>query len=112
MKKAPSSYKINALPLILSLVDDPGLLPTDLLSPNDDFWSGFQNQWSNALAFALIDFSKGSYSSPSKWKLQIGEDTRKNFTSYLYRDLKRKGIGAYMDEKDLPKGADLSPALF
>ncbi|XVF71343.1 hypothetical protein PTKIN_Ptkin12aG0029600 [Pterospermum kingtungense] len=41
-----------------------------------------------------------------------GEDTRKRFTSYLYRDLKRKGIGAYMDEKDLLEGADLSPALF
>ncbi|PPS05209.1 hypothetical protein GOBAR_AA15457 [Gossypium barbadense] len=40
-----------------------------------------------------------------------GDDTRNNFTSYLYRALKRKGIGAYMDENLLKTGQNLSSSL-
>ncbi|KAA3474644.1 TMV resistance protein N-like isoform X1 [Gossypium australe] len=40
-----------------------------------------------------------------------GKDTRNNFTSYLYRALKRKGIGAYMDENQLKTGQNLSSSL-
>ncbi|KAL4353066.1 hypothetical protein GQ457_06G026810 [Hibiscus cannabinus] len=40
-----------------------------------------------------------------------GEDTRNNFTSFLYQSLMRKGVGAYMDENQLKKGHNLSPAL-
>ncbi|XP_039066452.1 disease resistance protein RPV1-like [Hibiscus syriacus] len=40
-----------------------------------------------------------------------GEDTRNNFTSYLCQSLRRKGVGAYMDENQLKTGHNLSPAL-
>ncbi|XVF71337.1 hypothetical protein PTKIN_Ptkin12aG0029100 [Pterospermum kingtungense] len=40
-----------------------------------------------------------------------GEDTRNSFTSYLYQTLRRKGVGAYMDENELKKGQELSPSL-
>ncbi|XP_022771864.1 disease resistance protein RPS6-like [Durio zibethinus] len=40
-----------------------------------------------------------------------GEDTRNNFTAYLYQALRRKGIAVFMDENELKKGQKLSPAL-
>lgn len=40
-----------------------------------------------------------------------GEDTRKNFTSHLYATLYRNQIEAYIDEKILERGEEISPAL-
>ncbi|XP_022721146.1 protein SUPPRESSOR OF npr1-1, CONSTITUTIVE 1-like isoform X2 [Durio zibethinus] len=40
-----------------------------------------------------------------------GEDTRNNFLYHLYEALRRKGIGAYADFKELPRGDEISLAL-
>ena len=40
-----------------------------------------------------------------------GEDTRNSLVSYLDKALRDKGIGAYLDSKDLPRGEQISPAL-
>ncbi|XP_022769585.1 TMV resistance protein N-like [Durio zibethinus] len=40
-----------------------------------------------------------------------GEDTRNTFLSHLYEALKGKGIGAYADFKELPRGEEISSAL-
>ena len=40
-----------------------------------------------------------------------GEDTRNNFTSHLFDALCRKQIKAYLDENDLKRGDEISPAL-
>ncbi|EXC27505.1 TMV resistance protein N [Morus notabilis] len=40
-----------------------------------------------------------------------GEETRKNFTSHLYSALCQNQILAYIDEKDLKRGEEISPAL-
>ncbi|XWS30848.1 hypothetical protein CRYUN_Cryun23aG0026300 [Craigia yunnanensis] len=40
-----------------------------------------------------------------------GEDTRNNFLYHLYEALRRKGIGAFADFKELPRGEEISHAL-
>ena len=40
-----------------------------------------------------------------------GEDTRDNFTSHLYTALRRKNIFTYIDEQNLDRGDEISPAL-
>ncbi|KAK4259596.1 hypothetical protein QN277_005912 [Acacia crassicarpa] len=40
-----------------------------------------------------------------------GEDTRHSFTMPLYDALQRRGIYAFIDEKDLGKGEEISPTL-
>ena len=40
-----------------------------------------------------------------------GEDTRHTFTVFLYDALRRKGINAFIDDKKLGKGEEISPTL-
>ena len=40
-----------------------------------------------------------------------GEDTRKTFTSHLYKAFVDKKIKAYIDEESLERGDEISPAL-
>ncbi|XP_028769773.1 TMV resistance protein N-like [Neltuma alba] len=40
-----------------------------------------------------------------------GEDTRHSFTVILYNALRRKGINAFIDDKKLGKGEQISPTL-
>ena len=40
-----------------------------------------------------------------------GEDTRNNFTGYLYDSLKKRGIHTFMDELNLKKGEEISPTI-
>ncbi|XP_054777994.1 TMV resistance protein N-like [Prosopis cineraria] len=40
-----------------------------------------------------------------------GEDTRHSFTEILYDALRRKGINAFIDDKKLGKGEEISPTL-
>ncbi|KAL5537983.1 hypothetical protein UlMin_045751, partial [Ulmus minor] len=40
-----------------------------------------------------------------------GEDTRKTFTSHLHAALRREKIATYIDEEDLGRGDEISPAL-
>ena len=66
---------------------------------------------------ALIASSSSSNSDiPSLGKYDVfisfrGEDTRLNFTSHLYAAFCRKKIKAYIDEYNLEKGDQISPAL-
>ncbi|XP_021831160.1 TMV resistance protein N-like [Prunus avium] len=59
-------------------------------------------------------------SSPSNsskhWKYDVflsfrGEDTRKNFTDHLYCTLIDNRVNAYIDEKELPRGENISEEL-
>ncbi|XP_028769752.1 TMV resistance protein N-like [Neltuma alba] len=40
-----------------------------------------------------------------------GKDTRHSFTVFLYEALRRKGINAFIDDKKLGKGEEISPTL-
>ena len=40
-----------------------------------------------------------------------GEDTRKSFTDHLYNALKLAGVQVFIDNNDLPRGNEISPAL-
>ncbi|XP_062159658.1 TMV resistance protein N-like isoform X2 [Alnus glutinosa] len=40
-----------------------------------------------------------------------GEDTRLNFTAHLYRNLLYKGINTFIDDEELRRGEEISPAL-
>ncbi|KAG2668047.1 hypothetical protein I3760_15G142100 [Carya illinoinensis] len=71
---------------------------------------------SNASPGVLFSPSSSNSSSlTSQWSYDVflsfrGEDTRNNFTGYLYSALRQKGINTYIDEK-LRKGEEISPAL-
>ncbi|KAI5559099.1 hypothetical protein BDE02_17G087000 [Populus trichocarpa] len=41
-----------------------------------------------------------------------GKDTRNNFTSHLYSNLKQRGIDVYMDDRELERGKTIEPALW
>nr|GEW33290.1 NB-ARC domains-containing protein [Tanacetum cinerariifolium] len=41
-----------------------------------------------------------------------GEDIRKNFMDHLFNDFKQKGIHAFRDDRELPKGEEISPHLY
>ncbi|ONH89967.1 hypothetical protein PRUPE_8G026800 [Prunus persica] len=50
------------------------------------------------------------------WKYQVflsfrGEDTRRGFTDYLYRQLDWRGIRTFRDDPDLERGTDINPEL-
>jgi len=40
-----------------------------------------------------------------------GEDTRNNFTGFLFDALEKKGIYAFRDDRNLPKGESIGPEL-
>ncbi|PON91046.1 TIR-NBS-LRR-like protein [Trema orientale] len=63
-----------------------------------------------------MDLASSSSSIPSLKKNDVfisfrGEDTRNNFTSHLYAALCRKNIETYIDEENLKRGDEISPAL-
>ncbi|XP_021802734.1 TMV resistance protein N-like [Prunus avium] len=50
------------------------------------------------------------------WKYQVflsfrGEDTRRGFTDYLYKQLDWRGIRTFRDDPDLERGTDINPEL-
>ncbi|GKB38049.1 NB-ARC domains-containing protein, partial [Tanacetum coccineum] len=56
-------------------------------------------------------------SIPHRWKYDVfvsfrGEDIRKKFMDHLFNDFKRKGIHAFRDDNELPKGEEISPHLY
>ncbi|GKC56897.1 NB-ARC domains-containing protein [Tanacetum coccineum] len=56
-------------------------------------------------------------SIPHRWKYDVfvsfrGEDIRKNFMDHLFNDFKQKGIHAFRDDRELPKGEEISPQLY
>ncbi|KAL5563681.1 hypothetical protein UlMin_033428 [Ulmus minor] len=60
--------------------------------------------------------SSSSSSSVPTWKYDVfisfrGQDTRNTFTSYLRDALRREKIETYIDEENLARGAEISPAI-
>nr|KAJ0191415.1 hypothetical protein LSAT_V11C800408960 [Lactuca sativa] len=62
--------------------------------------------------------ASSSSSSPSSqsWKYDVflsfrGEDTRKTFVDHLYFALEQQGLYTYKDDKTLPRGESIGPAL-
>ncbi|GJR45839.1 NB-ARC domains-containing protein, partial [Tanacetum coccineum] len=56
-------------------------------------------------------------SVPHRWKYDVfvsfrGDDIRKNFMDHLFNDFKQKGIHAFKDDNELPKGENISPHLY
>ncbi|GJY89848.1 NB-ARC domains-containing protein [Tanacetum coccineum] len=52
-----------------------------------------------------------------RWKYDVfvsfrGDDIRKNFMDHMFNDFKQKGIYAFKDDRELPKGEDISPHLY
>jgi hypothetical protein len=57
-----------------------------------------------------------SSSSTGGWTHKVflsfrGEDTRLNFTAHLYRNLLYRGINTFIDDEELRRGEEISPAL-
>ncbi|GJT99588.1 NB-ARC domains-containing protein [Tanacetum coccineum] len=56
-------------------------------------------------------------SIPHLWKYDVfvsfrGEDIRKSFMDHLFNDFEQKGIHAFRDDNDLPRGEYISPQLY
>ncbi|GJX55278.1 NB-ARC domains-containing protein [Tanacetum coccineum] len=56
-------------------------------------------------------------SIPHRWEYDVfvsfrGEEIRKKFMDHLFNDFKRKGIHAFRDDNELPKGEEISPHLY
>ncbi|GJR90376.1 NB-ARC domains-containing protein [Tanacetum coccineum] len=56
-------------------------------------------------------------SIPHRWKYDVfvnfrGEDIRKNFMDHMFNDFEQKGIHAFRDDNDLPRGEYISPQLY
>ncbi|GJS64181.1 NB-ARC domains-containing protein [Tanacetum coccineum] len=56
-------------------------------------------------------------SVPHRWKYDVfvsfrGDDIRKNFMDHMFNDFKQKGIHAFRDDRELPKGEEISPHLY
>ena len=63
----------------------------------------------------LTNESASSSSSTHRWDYDVflsfrGEDTRKNFTSHLYKALCDQGFNTFIDD-DLPRGEEISMKL-
>ncbi|GKB16064.1 NB-ARC domains-containing protein [Tanacetum coccineum] len=56
-------------------------------------------------------------SIPHRWKYDVfvsfrGEDIHKNFMDHMFNDFEQKGIHAFRDDNDLPRGEYISPQLY
>nr|AFP55565.1 TIR-NBS-LRR [Rosa rugosa] len=65
---------------------------------------------------ALSTQVRASSGSAFPWKYDVflsfrGEDTRKGFTDYLYKELQRQGIRTFRDDPQLERGTAISPEL-
>jgi len=66
------------------------------------------------MSSAFSSISSSEVVPPKKYDIFLsfrGEDTRRNFTSHLYDALSRKKVETFIDNNDLKKGDEISPAL-
>ncbi|GJW54819.1 NB-ARC domains-containing protein [Tanacetum coccineum] len=66
---------------------------------------------------AISLLTMATTSVPHRWKYDVfvsfrGEDIRKNFMDHMFNDFKQKGIYAFRDDRELPKGDSISPHLY
>ncbi|KAL5147584.1 TMV resistance protein N [Glycine soja] len=63
---------------------------------------------------AIIQCTSSSSSSSFEYDVFVsfrGEDTRNSFTGFLFEALKKQGIEAFKDDKDIRKGESIAPEL-
>jgi len=64
---------------------------------------------------AIIQYTYSSSSLPTHiydvFSSFRGEDTRNNFTVFLFQALRTKGINVFKDDEDLKKGESIAPEL-
>ncbi|KAL3016906.1 hypothetical protein AAZX31_06G242400 [Glycine max] len=63
---------------------------------------------------AIIQCTSSSSSSSFEYDVFVsfrGEDTRNSFTAFLFEALKKQGIEAFKDDKDIRKGESIAPEL-
>jgi len=66
------------------------------------------------MSSAFSSISSSDVGPPKKYDVFLsfrGEDTRRNFTSHLYDALSRKKVETFIDNNELQKGDEISPAL-
>ncbi|XP_071703266.1 disease resistance protein RPV1-like [Rutidosis leptorrhynchoides] len=61
--------------------------------------------------------ASSSSSAPIRWKYDVfvsfrGEDIRKSFMDHLFKDFHQKGIRAFRDDNNLPRGEEISHQLY
>ncbi|KAJ6878447.1 TMV resistance protein N-like [Populus alba x Populus x berolinensis] len=66
---------------------------------------------------SMQGITSSSSSSPPQYMYDVflsfrGKDTRDNFTSHLYSNLKQRGIDVYMDDRELERGKTIERALW
>nr|GEV37759.1 NB-ARC domains-containing protein [Tanacetum cinerariifolium] len=66
---------------------------------------------------AYISLIMVAPSNPHRWRYDVfvsfrGEDIRKTFMDHLFNDFEQKGIQAFRDDEQLPKGEEISPRLY
>lgn len=63
---------------------------------------------------AIVQYSSSSSHAINTYDVFLsfrGEDTRNNFTGFLFQALRTKGIHAFKDDQDLQKGESIAPEL-
>ncbi|WVZ02557.1 hypothetical protein V8G54_023363 [Vigna mungo] len=63
---------------------------------------------------AIVQYTASSSHAINRYDVFVsfrGEDTRNNFTGFLFQALRRKGIDAFKDDQDLKKGESIAPEL-
>lgn len=78
--------------------------------------SCFKKKVKSLRIFESRSLSSSSFSSFTPQKFDVflsfrGADTRKNFISFLYKELESRGIRTFKDDKELERGRPISPEL-
>jgi len=63
---------------------------------------------------AIVQYASSSSDAFYRYDVFVsfrGEDTRNNFTNFLFGELRRKGIVAFNDNQDLKKAESIAPEL-
>ncbi|XP_017432943.1 disease resistance protein Roq1 isoform X2 [Vigna angularis] len=63
---------------------------------------------------AIVQYTASSSHAINRYDVFVsfrGEDTRNNFTGFLFQALRRKAIYAFKDDEDLKKGESIAPEL-
>ena len=66
----------------------------------------------NSSSLALVTMPKKKKNFYDVFVSFRGEDTRNNFTDFLFDALKEKGVFAFRDDTNLEKGETIAPELF
>uniref|UniRef100_A0A2K1R7Q7 ADP-ribosyl cyclase/cyclic ADP-ribose hydrolase n=1 Tax=Populus trichocarpa TaxID=3694 RepID=A0A2K1R7Q7_POPTR len=121
------SGKVFGYGLRKGSVRNPGHLPVrvlDLKKPEEirSHWKKERKKRALEVGIFMASTSvqgitSSSSSSPPLYMYDVflsfrGKDTRDNFTSHLYSNLKQRGIDVYMDDRELERGKTIEPALW